>query len=550
MNKLTAGLSLATCIVIAAGVAALPPQVRGAARMDAAIAGARTPADRYLGPDRDRAFADFRDFITSVQSISTDGLARLGAPWETALENGRRRFREARSVEDVYYALLSVQRALRDGHARFMRGELPVAFGPAVELDLEVAVRYAGPAGGAHEYVVTRSGEPSVPVGSAITACDGAPVADLEAGLLEWYDRHTPEGFREFVARNLSFRKPQSLPCPAPGDTVRLAWRSPGGATGIAVLAWRAAPAGRGGSLDDNGSSAGSRTPPGQREPGRFDADYRALPLEASGLFYDLHGTRDPGTKVLRYVSFNYVDESDFPPEIAAIARHLRDTGARRVLVDVRENGGGAFDPALVGVFTSRPFNIMFKSFHFGSRLKAHPEAIGGDPGLELWTGDEARILREALAANPAATWAPPIPFFCLTADCSPAEATRQYDGSPGYDTVVLCGPGTFSSGDMFVTIMKDNGIARLAGMPSGAGDAPYRWALDYPLADGTRVRLRLTTAVSYRPNSAGIIIEGNPPPLDIPLYPTRGNAGAIVEAALEAAWGIRDAAPAGDTGR
>lgn len=495
----------------------------------------RGDADRYLGPDRQAAFDAYVAFITDVHAVSQAGARRLGAPWKTALENGRRRFREARTTLDVYYALLSVQRSLRDGHGRFRRHELPVAFGPAVELDFEAAVRYAGPAGGPHKYVVIRSGEPDLPLGAVITGADGLPIADFEAGLLEWYDRHTPEGFRDFVARNLSLRRPPSLPSPHPGDAALLQWRDESGAERTVTLTWRAVTDPAANDPDRNGSSASAATPPGRRDPSRFDAQYRDFPLELSGLLFDLHGTKRADTKILRYVSFNYEQESDFAPEIAAIARHLREAGARRVLIDVRENAGGAFDPALIGVFTPRPFLIMNKSLYFGARLKAHPEAIGLDPRLELWTEEETRLLREDLAARPWADWSREIPFFCLTAACAPEEAVRQYDGSPGYETVVLCGPATFSSGDMLVTLMKDNGIARLAGMPPGAGDAPYRWTLDYPLADGTKVTLRLTNAVSYRPHTGGLTVEGNPPALDVPVYPTRANAAAYLDSVLAA---------------
>ena len=503
----------------------------------AALGAAGVPdADRYLGPDRDRSFAAYVDFIAGVQAVSRDGMKRLGVSWEQALANGQRRFREARSVEDVYYALLSVQRTLRDGHGRFRRNELPVTFGPAVALDFDVDVYYEGPGGGRHAYVVTRSGEPALPVGSTITGSDGLGIAGFEARMLEWYDRHTPEGFREFVARRLSRRRPQSLPCPRPGDETVLRFVGADGREGTARLAWRAATGGLDGDPDANGSSDAAATPPGEREPSRFTDQYREFPLEASGLFYEIHGTRSADTKILRYVSFNYAEEADFPPEIAAIGAHLRASGARRVLVDVRENGGGAFDPALVGIFTDRPFQLMLKSLRFGPRLTAHPEALQGDQGLELWTGDEARILREDLAAHPEAPWSRPLPFFCRTADCGVAEADLRIAGSPGYETVVLCGPATFSSGDMFVVLMKDNSLAKLAGMPSGAGDAPYRWTLDYPLADGTKVTLRLTTAVSYRPNTGGVTIEGNPPAVDYPVYPTRANAAAYLDSVLVAA--------------
>jgi hypothetical protein len=519
MKTLIAGLATAALLLLIPALAPAQP----------------TAADRTLGPDRDQAFTAYVDFITSVHAVSRDGAARIGVPWETALENGQRRFREARTVEDVYYALLSVQRTLRDGHGRFARNELPVTFGPAVVLDFDVVVRYAAPSGGAHEYVVARSGEPSLPPGSTITGCDGLDMAAFEARMLEWYDRHTPEGLREFAARRLSYRKPQSMPCPRPGEAAAITYRDADGRSRTATLAWRAASVGIGTDPDVNGSSEASATPPGQREPLRLDAEYQGFPLEKSGLFFEIYGTRSAGTKILRYVSFNYESESDFPPEIAAIGEHLRAAGTKRVLVDIRENGGGAFEPALVGVFTTQPFRIMMKSFYYGARIKAHPEAMKLDKKLDLWTDDEARLLQEDLAAHPSATWSRPIPFFCRTAACADDEAAFQFDGSPGYETVVLCGPATFSSGDMLVTIMKDNGIAKLAGMPSGAGDAPYRWRLDYPLADGTKVSLRLTTAVSYRPNSNGVIIEGNPPIVDFPVYPTRANAGAFLDSVLAA---------------
>ncbi len=527
-------IALMALLLPAPGVAEAPPV--------APTTTSATAADRLLGRDRDAAFDTCVRFITDVHAVSRDGARRLGVPWEDALASGRRRFREARSVDDVYYALLSVQRTLRDGHARFRRNELPVTFGPPVELDFEADVRYAGPGGGPHRYMVVRSGEPLLPVGSTIAGCDGLAMAAFESRLLEWYDRHSPEGFREFTARNLSLRKPQSMPAPAPGDTARFACLGPDGSPFAVALAWRAVSDADGSRADvtnpdANGSSSAWLVPPGVREPSRFDAQYRGFPLEAAGLFWEVRGTRAEDTKILRYVSFNYAQEQDFSAEVDALARHLRASGARRVLVDVRDNGGGAFDPALVGVFTSRPFRIMLKSFHYGARVKADPQALGRDPGLELWTPEETRLLQADLAAHPAADWSRPVPFFCRTAACGEEEAVVRFDGSPGYDTVVLCGPNTFSSGDMFVTIMKDNGIARLAGMPSGAGDAPYRWTLDYPLADGTRITLRLTTAVSYRPNSPQVIIEGNPPALDIPLYPTCANAEAFLDSVLAAAW-------------
>jgi hypothetical protein len=493
-------------------------------------------ADRYLGQDREKSFAAYLDFIKSVQVISRDGMNRIGVPWEKALENGHRRFLEARSVNDVYYALLSVQRTLRDGHGRFESKELPVSFGKAVYLDLEVVVNYRQASGGHYDYDVAASHEAALPVGSTILSFAGKPVAAFEAEMLEWYDRHTPEGFRAFVARRFSFCEPKIMPCPSSGDEVEVTYLDRNGAQHVGRLTWRAAAADQDG-LPTNDAPLQPPAESTQRiEPLPFDFQYQRFQREIAGIFFEIYAAPSADTKILRYFSFNYESDTDFPQEIARIREHLKKSGARRVLVDVRENAGGAFEPELIGVFTARPFRIMMKSFFYGSRIKAHPEAMVLDKGLELWTADETRILQQDLAANPTATWSKPIPFFCSTAECNEEEAVFQFDGSPEYETVVIAGPSTFSSGDMFVTIMKDNGIVKLAGMPSGAGDAPYRWTLDYPLADGTKVGLRLTTAVSYRPNSDGVIIEGNPPTLDYPVYPTRSNSETQLDSVLTAA--------------
>jgi hypothetical protein len=531
-----------TVVLPVAAVSQQTPQVTpettavaGAALSSVGAASVAAIADRYLGHDREMSFAAYLDFIKSVQVISRDGMGRIGVPWEKALENGHRRFLEARSVNDVYYALLSVQRTLRDGHGRFESKELPVSFGKAVYLDLEVVVNYRQASGGPYDYDVATSHEAALPAGSTILNFAGMPVAAFEAEMLEWYDRHTPEGFRAFVARRFSFCEPKAMPCPSPGDEVEVTYLDRDGAQHVGRLTWRAAAA----DLDGPPTSDASPQPPAEStqrdEPLPFDFQYQRFQREIAGTFFEIYATPSADTKILRYFSFNYESDPDFPQEIARIRKHLKNSGARRVLVDVRENAGGAFEPELIGVFTARPFRIMMKSFFYGARIKAHPEAMVLDEGLELWTDDETRILQQDLAANPTATWSKQIPFFCRTAECKEDEAVFQFDGSPEYETVVLAGPSTFSSGDMFVTIMKDNRIARLAGMPSGAGDAPYRWTLDYPTADGTKVGLRLTTAVSYRPNTDGVIIEGNPPTLDHPVYPTRTNSATQLDSVLTA---------------
>ncbi|MBK7771637.1 MAG: hypothetical protein IPI48_14265 [bacterium] len=72
--------------------------------------------------------------------------------------------------------------------------------------------------------------------------------------------------------------------------------------------------------------------------------------------------------------------------------------------------------------------------------------------------------------------------------------------------------------------------------MPSGASDAPPSLdALDYPLADGTKVTLRLTTAVSYRPHSGRCHHRRQSAAISYPLPATRANADSLLDSVLVA---------------
>ena len=54
------------------------------------------------------------------------------------------------------------------------------------------------------------------------------------------------------------------------------------------------------------------------------------------------------------------------------------------------------------------------------------------------------------------------------------------------------------------------------------------------PLADGTAFDLELTVGISYRPNTNHVVLEGNAPALDFPLYPSAKNRGRYLDEVLE----------------
>lgn len=525
---------------------------------------AETEADRLLGADRDRFFDELVTTIGGVQVVSTAGLARLGTTWDEALTASRRRFAEAKTALDVYYALLSLQRSYHDGHSwlHVAPGTLPTGERtPPVALPLRLRVEYAAGSGGTARYVVTSVGaaaSATVAVGSRLEALDGRAVAALEAERREWHPTSSPEGLREGLARWLTWRWAGEGPAPAPQTAARLRLVPPGGGATEVTLRWQEA--------DDAPSSdpclAGM--PP---RPGSAGA-YAARAPEFVGINYCIYDAGVAQTKILRWFSFFYEfsDVSGGDPSLAgrpalrgrlahtsyaiadgrlprtpggqldgaALAQidlgealtYLQAQGAGRLLIDVRENGGGNFHPAWLAPFASKPFAQLATEVRYGAGLRADPTLLDGA------LGPHALRAKDYLLKNPSATTSPAYPFICLSAQCGAADLSVAPASSPwAGEVVILTGPGCFSSCDNFVAMMKDSGLAKLAGTPPAGADSPLRLPLTAPLKNGARVTFVLSVAVNRREN--GEILEGGPPLLDHPVYPTGATRGRYLEVVL-----------------
>src|SRR5262249_26772245 len=85
---------------------------------------AATDADKLLGRDRNKIFDEYVAQIRDFQVVSEKGLGRLGTTWSKSLERSRRRFQEAKSREDVFYAILSLQRSFHDAHSHLEANDL------------------------------------------------------------------------------------------------------------------------------------------------------------------------------------------------------------------------------------------------------------------------------------------------------------------------------------------------------------------------------------------------------------------------------------------
>ncbi len=522
-------------------------------------------ADRFLGADRDAFLDELIKAIDGLQLVSEAGLQRLGLTWKTALQATRARFRAARTPLDAYHALLSLQRSYHDVHSRLeLSGALTAPAGPPVALPLTLRAEHSGQ-GSSASYVVTAApGHPEIAVGARLDAVDGRSVAALEQELLEWVEGSSLDGARESVARWLAWRWGGSLPAPAPGTSTRLRFVDPtSGAASEVALTWQA-----------------QTSDPPITDPCLAGLDGTVTPTEGyasrkpewigiNACLYDL----GDGVKLLRWFSFYYEfrDFSGGDPGLA-FAASLRDrmkqmsfviadadlpfapgelapdgrldpialglidlTEARahlgtatRLLIDLRENGGGNFHPDWVAAFATASFKQLATQVFYRVGLKASPGLLD-----QAEAGPQAKLAKAYLLANPTAQASPEYPFICETWSCQASELMVAPASQPfGTQVALLAGPGCVSSCDNFVALMKDHGLAKLAGLAPRGGDSPVRLPLEVKLKDGqSSARFILTVAVNHRPG--GAVLEGAPPAPDVPVYPSATNRGGYLDAVL-----------------
>jgi len=516
----------------------------------------RTPveADRWLGEDRIATFELHVEHIASIASLSTAGLARLGTTWEVELADVERRYRDAVTRDDAYYALVALKNSLHDGHA-FLVADALAPEAPIVRLPVSIRVEYDG----ADARYVARAGGP-LPAGSLVLAVDDTPLQALERSHRPWFEGgSSPEGLREDVARWLAIRDPRREPTPAPGATTTLLVRAEDGTERAFSLPWEAV-------VEDALACPPYATPCAPDA----DGDYEAEPT-FEGLGACVYSTDEPETRVVRYhtlytpdtfdareracleqklpyLSYRLtLDEADALGPRGLLERdqgelldHLARAGVRRVLFDVRENQGGDFDPVFFGAFTEGSYAQPLKSFVFGAYFREAPERIAAaNVYVALLSGEPiegaASRIEQYLRDTPGAERSEPWPFYCRSRACDSSEATLRSESSVVFRAAVLTGPRCFSACDDFVAIFRDNGIAQTIGQPTGAGDAPYSFDTTLALADGSEAALRLTVGVSFHPGTE-TPLEGYPATVDVPLAPAAENRGGLVRAALSLA--------------
>jgi hypothetical protein len=575
-SLLAARLALALSPVACGPAPVTPSDAVSADASDGGTDGARPrggPADTLLGVDRDATLDRLAARIAAVQALSREGLARLGLTWDASIEAVRPRFRQAESSTDVFYALLALRNALHDVHSR-LEVEPPTSerLGPPSEPDVflpwRVEAERQDDASFAYIVQAVSPAWTEVPVGSRVLSIDGVETARVEREMRTWFAGSSPDGWRSFVASTFARRSPVELPSPRAGESVRITLVPPGErAPRTVTSAWSAAP----------------WSPPGvdpclasvDLEPAREFID---RPPEFIGINLCVHPTAEPTRKILRWFSFLYgfrdfagsdpslvyapialrermralsypLPESALPYlpgeraprgildparlgalDVSAVGAWLRRQGVRDLLIDVRENRGGHFDPSWAAGLATRTFRQPGMRVLFGPGLREDPSLLD-----RAEAGPQARLAQGYLLDHPEAAQSPLYPFICRSAACSESELDIAPSADPwGVRAVLLTGPGCVSACDTWASLLADNGLATVAGLPSEGADSPVRIPVELPLSDGASVvTMVLTVGVSYRGD--GATVQGHPPVPSCPVAPSAAHRGGYLNAVLEA---------------
>lgn len=481
--------------------------------------GLPSEADAILGKDRNKIFDEIARSIREVDSPSSRGLGHINSNLGRELARTKERFLNARSKEDVYYALLSLRRSLHDMHSKI---EVPEELKPP-RRQVTLPLRFAPIDNhGVTEYKVVSSEVPSITVGMVLRKFAGQTPREMENRFSEWFGSTSPEFLKMVTAEWLSSRESWHLPTPAEHESVSLHLWDPSKKNEKEMsLRWQDTPE----------KPVESQACGGNDEAAKDYIDHVPVFI---GLNYCLYSFPPGKSLVIRYFSFDYEydgkrlkDRIPFlsfrPSQLATfpdlaktlfkedreqLASFLRSKPTEKLVIDVRENDGGGMDPELFAIFAKAPYRTTSRRMLFSKYAREHEDFFkeasrsGGkeiDPPLTSY-----------FKGNPTADKSPLYPFFPRTPSSTMDEAIyAPLANIPKSSVMVLTGPKCQSACDQFAAIMKDNGIARIIGQPTMGASSPFRGTIPVKLMNGSTFKLMLTVGETLRPS--GQPIEGHP---------------------------------------
>jgi hypothetical protein len=222
----------------------------------------------------------------------------------------------------------------------------------------------------------------------------------------------------------------------------------------------------------------------------------------------------------------------------------------RAILFDATRSGGGSLGPYAVQRLQPRPFKTTFGTLQISDVIEPFvrerreafrnrrvndgdgPETVDDGHWLMDWLENE---VLEDLAQGKEVT--EPVPFKL-------AHAAKDSDGVLQPATVHFRGPLVVFSGpnggshlDQFISIVADNELGPILGMPPGGYSNTWEWeqVLTFPGTSQPVVGFMWSIGHTIRPN--GEVLEGNPAAVTHPLGLTADNAGTYYDLLLEGAF-------------
>ncbi len=456
---------------------------------------------------------------------------------------------EADTEDELFYALVRLSNARRDRHLSVAL--VPGGLSPSLTDGLEAWGAPEPPepatapvrvlpdyAEGATGYFVADRARPvgndsppadaRVRVGDRIVRINGRPTAEFEEAALPYVRHSTVAGFRWKLAEALPLRT-ALFPPDLRRDSLLLGLVAPDGEEKTVSLPY----------LDGAGLAW----------EGASEPRYPGFALQWSTPTFDLY--LPEGGRRLVLLRWHRFESSSLVDDVDRLVRQARADGFldHALILDATRSGGGSLGAYAVQRIQPRPFKTTFgtlrvsdvtplfveeKEAEFRDRRVfdgGGPETVDDGTWLMDWIRTD---LAEAIARGDSVT--EPVPFKLAHA---PRDSDGVLDPAPVHfrgPLVVFSGPDGGSHLDQFMSIVADNGLGHIIGMPAGGYSNTWEWeeVLTYPGTEQPVVGFMWSIGHTIRPN--GEVLEGNPAPVDEWLPVTAGSAGRYYELLFDAA--------------
>jgi len=485
----------------------------------------------HSASDREAVFDTILARTARREAFSAEKNRRLNNDPLANMESFRAEVVGADTDQDLFYALLKTSNARKDRHLRVRPAQGGIATPSAGSIGLEnypdpatvvphTPVRFAVDYSAPGQYflfvadVATQGAElEGVAVGQRVMEVNGM-AADDYYSLVEPYHRYSSvNGFWNKLSLWLS-QKGLQFPPEAYRETLDLSLEDPDGTIIQVSLPYR---------VPDQIRWEGAGEP-------HYPGFTRVMERPTFNFFVPDQGQR---AVVIQWFGFR-----DFMIEdMDALMIYARDNDLldHAVIFDGTRSGGGSDGAYAIQRIQPRPFKTTFGNLRisdvtvpFVEERQArgvdedHPEALRGIIDDNTWLLDwfEHDVLP---AVERGDEYTNDVPF-------KNAHAPRDSDGviQPAElhfagPLVVFMGPYGGSHLDQFSSIIVDNDIGHVIGMPAGGYSNTWEWEEVLHFPDGSPVvEFMWNIGHSVRPN--GEILEGNPADVDEVIPVTREN--------------------------